>query len=45
MINVITIPARVKYIPFLNTEVWGKNIQKEDITKNKRETPKKIFNQ
>ena len=35
MINVITIPARVKYIPFLNTEVCGKNIQKEDITKEK----------
>ena len=45
MSKVINIPARVKYMPFLKTEVWGKNIQKEEITKNKSDIPKNIFNQ
>jgi hypothetical protein len=36
-------PARVKYIPFLNMLVEGKNIQNEDMTKNRREKPKNIL--
>jgi hypothetical protein len=39
------IPAKEKYNPFLNTSVLGKNIQKDEITKNSSEAPKKIFNQ
>jgi hypothetical protein len=45
MIKVITIPASEKYSPFLKAEVWGKNIQKEEITKNNKEAPKNRFNQ
>lgn len=36
-------PAMVKYIPFLKMLVEGKNIQKEDMTKNNRENPKNIL--
>ena len=36
-------PASEKYIPFLKMLVEGKNIQKEDITKNRREKPKNIL--
>jgi hypothetical protein len=43
MTNANTIPARVKYIPFLKMVVPGVNIQKEDITKKKSDRPKKIF--
>lgn len=42
---VSTIPPMVKYNPFLNIEVAGINIQKEDITKNNSDKPKKIFSQ
>lgn len=37
------IPAKTKYIPFLNIVVLGKNIQKEEITKNSKDVPKNIF--
>jgi hypothetical protein len=33
----------VKYNPFLKMLVFGMNIQKEEITKNSRERPKKIL--
>jgi hypothetical protein len=36
-------PANVKYSPFLKIVVFGKNIQKADITKNNSDTPKKTF--
>jgi len=36
-------PASEKYIPFLKMLVEGKNIQKEDMTKNSREKPKNIL--
>lgn len=35
--------AAVKYMPFLNIEELGTNIQNEEMTKNKRANPKKIF--
>jgi hypothetical protein len=38
-------PAIVKYIPFLNAEVEGVNIQKEEITKNIKAIPAITFNQ
>lgn len=37
------IPANVKYIPFLKIVVLGKNIQKEEITKNNNDIPKNTF--
>jgi hypothetical protein len=43
IINTNTTPANVKYNPFLNMVVFGKNIQNEETTKNSNETPKKIF--
>jgi hypothetical protein len=42
-INVRITPATVKAIPFLKMLVPGINIQKVEITKNNRETPKKTF--
>jgi hypothetical protein len=36
-------PAKTKYIPFLNIVVLGRNIQKEEITKKNRDTTKNIF--
>ena len=36
-------PANAKYIPFLKTFVPGKNIQNDESTKKKSETPKNIF--
>ena len=36
-------PAKTKYMPFLNIVVLGRNIQKEEITKKKRDIPKNIF--
>ena len=45
IIIVIITPAKENIIPFLKTEVLGRNIQKDEITKNIKETPKKIFNQ
>ena len=33
MIKNSTTPPKAKYMPFLNTEVLGKNIQKVEITK------------
>ncbi len=36
-------PANVKYKPFRNTVVPGKNIQKADTTKNNSDNPKNIF--
>jgi hypothetical protein len=41
MVN--TIPARVKYNPFLKIVVFGKYIQKDDNTKNNSDKPKNIF--
>jgi len=38
-----TAPAKLKYKPFLKTEVDGINIQKEESAKNTREIPKKIL--
>ena len=37
------IPAKVKYNPFLNISVDGRNIQKAENTKNNKEHQKKIF--
>jgi hypothetical protein len=37
------IPPKVKYIPFLKILVEGKNIQKDEITKNNKDRPKKIL--
>jgi len=42
-ISVRTIPAIVKMIPFLKILVFGINIQKEEITKKNRETPKNML--
>jgi hypothetical protein len=42
-IIVRTIPASVKYRPFLKMVVFGINIQKEEITKNNKPIPKKIL--
>jgi len=38
-----TIPASVKYNPFLKMVVLGINIQKDDMTKKSSEIPKKTF--
>jgi len=43
IISVKTNPARVKYIPFLKIDDLGKNIQNDEITKNNKDKPKKIF--
>lgn len=37
------IPAKVRYIPFLKIVVFGKNIQKEETTKNNNDNPKNTF--
>jgi hypothetical protein len=37
------IPPAVKYIPFLKILVDGKNIQKDEMTKNNKDRPKKIL--
>jgi hypothetical protein len=42
-ISVSTIPPKVKYNPFLKTEVFGIYIQNAESTKNKSDNPKKIF--
>jgi len=38
-----TAPAKLKYNPFLKTEVEGINIQKEESAKNISEIPKNIL--
>ena len=38
--NVKTTPDRVKYKPFLKTVVFGRNVQKEETTKNNSDNPK-----
>jgi SOS-response transcriptional repressor LexA len=43
-ISVSTMPAKAKYIPFLNRVVPGMNIKKVEKTKKKNDIPKKIFN-
>ena len=37
MINAKITPAKVKYNPFLNIVVLGRNIQNDEITKNNNE--------
>ena len=41
--SVRTNPAKANQIPFLKMLVLGRNIQKEEITKKKRDTPKNTF--
>ena len=43
IIKVRIIPAKVNKIPFLKILVDGINIQKDDITKNNKATPKNKF--
>jgi hypothetical protein len=38
-----TAPAKAKSMAFLKILVLGKNIQKDEITKNNSDNPKKIF--
>ena len=38
-------PAMEKRIPFLKTVVFGRNIQKDETTKNIKEDPKNILSQ
>ena len=38
--NVNATPVKAKYKPFLKTVVLGKNIQKDDTTKNNSDKPK-----
>ena len=40
---VSVIPAIVKYSPFLKIDVFGINIQNDEITKKNKDRPKKIF--
>lgn len=41
--KVNNMPPKVKYIPFLNIEELGANIQKDEITKKSNPSPKKIL--
>ncbi|SIQ89901.1 hypothetical protein SAMN05421797_104100 [Maribacter ulvicola] len=40
---VSTIPPNEKYSPFLNTVVFGINLQKNETTKNNSDSPKNMF--